>query len=101
MTTGNLDIGSTDVVITGGSGADTFDAGAHAGSDVNISGGAGNDVITINAGSDTVAGGDGTDVLAIGSAVTAADTISGIETLRATLPCTGLMVYSAEHHYSS
>ena len=84
VTTGNLDIGSTDVAITGGSGADTLNAGAHAGSDVNISGGAGNDVITINAGSDTVSGGDGTDVLAIGTAVNALDTVTGIETLRAT-----------------
>ena len=31
VTTGNLDLGSTDVAITGGAGADTLNAGAHAG----------------------------------------------------------------------
>ena len=88
MTTGALSgvAPSQDVTITGGSGADDFDVSGHSTSDLNVSGGAGNDRITAApAATDSLAGGDGTDTLELTAAVAAANAnITGFEALQLT-----------------
>jgi hypothetical protein len=88
LTTGSLSgvTPSQDVTITGGSGADDFDVSGHSISDLNVSGGAGNDRITAApVTTDTLAGGDGTDTLELTAAVAAANTnITGFEKLQLT-----------------
>lgn len=88
LTTGNLTgvAPSQDVTITGGTAGDDFDVALHTTSDLNVSGGAGNDRITAAPGAgDTLAGGDGTDTLELTSAVAAVNAnITGFEALELT-----------------
>ena len=72
--------GSGNDTLVGNSGADTLSGGA--GSD-SLDGGAGDDIFTTDSGADTLAGGDGTDTLTLSAAFTdlSLDTLTSIETL--------------------
>ncbi len=74
---------SQDVTVTGGTAGDDFDVSGHTNSDLNVSGGAGNDRITAAPGAaDTLAGGDGIDTLELTAAVASVNAnITGFEKL--------------------
>jgi len=76
----SLSGGSGNDTLIGNSGADTLSGGA--GSD-SLDGGAGDDIFTTDSGADTIAGGDGTDTLTLSAAFTdlSLDTLTSIETL--------------------
>ncbi len=84
---------TTAKTITGGSGADNFDVSAMEAADVGVltvSGGAGNDTITLGSYAETtmiLTGGDGTDTLAFSATPTVGtfDAVSGFETLTSTV----------------